>query len=1713
MRDFRLFVLLFTLLLLFQAFPALAAPARTPEQVWDFRVENIRAVVRQATPDVYATNGHFPESGKKIDVFVKVRAYEDPTAQAAAFDFASTTKPLSLSLKLASDRNPFPGTNYNNACRRLTSIPSSGSGEFTFELGAVPADSTVDIVAVANKACSPVGQTDPGFTQYDELGDSPAGDERFLRLVTNVRPNFALHDIVCYSTLCPRAERAYGPGPSVTTRNAVVVSERPATEICWDDRDSIEREHRVTDACTDATSHLDINQAQTENQNLVYFRLAISEVGGWGLDDRDPTETQPPSASDQHSNEVFVVYPDRTENVPTETEQAPTPILIPVAFDLYHIDSDEEGRETARFDRSLTLADYFGTVITPNCYGGTKRCAQWLSHSQEANSFASPVWTEGLTLFKRAGTWELRSTINPTCGERTDTTNPPAPDSDCEDNTAKFRFHVKGSDLVVVLNLTDFQSTPYALNSKLEVGGWVENLADPNAGTSTGRAVGPVGGGEPTPPPTNPPPRANVNFFIDDSLKTLEWKTHPQDDVGRWNFLESGKRRYFAIDYRLDDVAPGTRNVRIVVDANEVVSERNETNNELVKPILIEDKIKPVLSNLRVHDERGGLIPGNPPETARGAKISFVVNVTDSDHSITNVKLKLKRPNGQDYACAGSNCTFVFKSRPAQSDVQVFEVAFPNGLPENGEWKWTVTAVDPAGNIADAVAEKVLKVTSWRKSAKLIEIPAPVGGMYPPKGDANEPNFQGSGTPNTGGVPANGSIVPYAPDGWYIRPRWQVPTETPGDPRLEHGRTPAWTSASYKVRVDEPNGNHTTYSIADERTLRATDKTGKTTDIAGTNNFTGANFASCVNDPPNGPCERFADDTLFALPFSIAATEIGVWNITLNVTDIGGEWKAYATSFRIRDRLPYGNITMIHPEQARWLKTNQTVKYRVTARDDQGYGTSGGVWLNFTHVTSNRSVNVSATLKGECAQPTDFRCLYEAAVKTGRKADGAHLNLAGRWNLTVVFKDKFGNFNTTRNQTTHEDPSQTDPDPSLTPLVRGPAYVFVNDTRAPQLFPNSNSFGTSQVEEEVGANVTFWARATDDTDFDILLTVREGAQLFADRVPMKDPDGDGNFTHELRCDAPRTFEYQVFLKDSNASRSLISSTVKSIKCNENLPPRFEVLSPISIPDAGFFAKATPVVEVRIYDTAQGVDSTSIKVAVADAQVVNLERTPSDGGRGFLVKYTHDPSKPFLHGQVINVSVEAKDLSVPPKPSTHNFTFKIDAIAPKTRIVAFDPKYVARDGHLWNVSLATRFTPDSADTEDQLPTRVKEIRYQFLRNGPGRFFTLNGTTFPMSDLPPSQNVGNGEYFVRAVGVDDVGNVEIGSSQNTIEVYLDQVPPELVRSKLKNTGRTINATFDDSGSGVRLARLHYRYDSGAFVGLDMVRQQGGAWTATVPVKSDASNVAYFLEATDNVGNWKQFGDEQSPPWSFPIGNRPPSVTILAPSDGERVSGQVTLRWEASDADGDPLTYKVYYKPANGPNELELITLNAPTSSYVVDTVKLGSGADGFYDFRVTASDGHFFQEATVRLDVQNSRDVIAATAPAKTSVSPGETLCYSARITKQGASVVEARFLLDGERVAVVPLQDNGQGCDARAADGIWSGAVQLEAAGEYDVEVYAKYIEAGEVKETTKTDRGSFTVAVSAADVLGANMGLVGVVAALAIAVLVVGGYAVFRRWR
>ena len=86
--------------------------------------------------------------------------------------------------------------------------------------------------------------------------------------------------------------------------------------------------------------------------------------------------------------------------------------------------------------------------------------------------------------------------------------------------------------------------------------------------------------------------------------------------------------------------------------------------------------------------------------------------------------------------------------------------------------------------------------------------------------------------------------------------------------------------------------------------------------------------------------------------------------------------------------------------------------------------------------------------------------------------------------------------------------------------------------------------------------------------------------------------------------------------------------------------------------------------------------------------------------------------------------------------------------------------------------------------------------------------------------------------------------------------------------------------------------------------------------------------------------------------PVSVHVPSVTVLSPNGGESWSGTEVATWEASDSDGDTLTYTVMHS-ADGGSSWVPVSIAITQTTYLVDSTQLAGSTNAL--IKVIASDG--------------------------------------------------------------------------------------------------------------------------------------------------------------
>jgi probable HAF family extracellular repeat protein len=219
-----------------------------------------------------------------------------------------------------------------------------------------------------------------------------------------------------------------------------------------------------------------------------------------------------------------------------------------------------------------------------------------------------------------------------------------------------------------------------------------------------------------------------------------------------------------------------------------------------------------------------------------------------------------------------------------------------------------------------------------------------------------------------------------------------------------------------------------------------------------------------------------------------------------------------------------------------------------------------------------------------------------------------------------------------------------------------------------------------------------------------------------------------------------------------------------------------------------------------------------------------------------------------------------------------------------------------------------------------------------------------------------------------------------------------PSLLVRGEIDGpTGTVTFLPFDTDASGAGAASppsgpftLEARDSSGAVVasvpfGVGAAHADGpsgqipadkGNFLISIPDTSDIARVDVMEGATELV--------------SRSASAHAPTVHVLSPNGGETPSGMTTIRWSASDADLDPLTFTVQASPDGGATWRTLAD-GLAGSSLSVDAADLPGSTQSIV--RVRVSDGFHSAE-----DVSDAPFTVSNHAPLVGDVSPSDGAQY-------------------------------------------------------------------------------------------------------------------------
>jgi len=156
-------------------------------------------------------------------------------------------------------------------------------------------------------------------------------------------------------------------------------------------------------------------------------------------------------------------------------------------------------------------------------------------------------------------------------------------------------------------------------------------------------------------------------------------------------------------------------------------------------------------------------------------------------------------------------------------------------------------------------------------------------------------------------------------------------------------------------------------------------------------------------------------------------------------------------------------------------------------------------------------------------------------------------------------------------------------------------------------------------------------------------------------------------------------------------------------------------------------------------------------------------------------------------------------------------------------------------------------------------------------------------------------------------------------------------------------TISGTAADSDGTVSLVQV--KFDRDDWIDVTGTTSWAHVWDLTNVSLGWHHIMARSYDGTDFSELWPAIDVEVIP-------NSPPDVNLIYPVGGEILSGNVNIQWNATDADGDPITIDLYYSDDGGSTWNVISTGEANDGSYLWNVSSLADGVD--YIVRVNATD---------------------------------------------------------------------------------------------------------------------------------------------------------------
>ncbi len=437
-------------------------------------------------------------------------------------------------------------------------------------------------------------------------------------------------------------------------------------------------------------------------------------------------------------------------------------------------------------------------------------------------------------------------------------------------------------------------------------------------------------------------------------------------------------------------------------------------------------------------------------------------------------------------------------------------------------------------------------------------------------------------------------------------------------------------------------------------------------------------------------------------------------------------------------------------------------------------------------------------------------------------------------------------------------------------------------------------------------------------------------------------------------------------------------------------------------------------------------------------------------------------------------------------SSRTFTVTVDDTPPSVSITINQPK--VGQGSQTIVGPAT-----SVDVTATPSTDVDTITVRGLRDDTERGSTTVSqatATVSLSDIGLDTE---GSATIEVSARDEAGN----AANETTSVTVDATPPELDRANVEPSGGNVRVSVEATDTnGIGTVTLFHRAPGAAsFSSKTMEAGDGDVFSADVDVASDATELEYYIEATDAVNNKRNLGDRGTPRLAdlsgFDLTNEAPTVSIISPTADARLRGIITVEFDVEDPDlGDTLSITTRVNPTSG----SPLSVDVPTGETTLE-VDVSELEEGGAMIVVEVSDGEETASDSVNVMIDNNPD------PREPTMEPGEDLelCFNYE-APANTTRVEFQLMRNNDAVAT---------SDATESEpGVWCANFDVTEEGTYVVN-----IKAVDADGETTDERTSDVVSIqSIGDALGAPVGRFVTVLVLAMATAGLAAFAAFGRW-